>query len=102
MADSGPARLIGSLSPIPPRKPAEQLATKSFNVVLIDLKLPGDEGGEDVFRIVRQSNPNTRRILITGFRDESLQTIEGLMQEGVDAVCYKPIDVDNLLDMLAR
>jgi two-component system, NtrC family, response regulator HydG len=79
----------------------QRLATKSFNVVLIDLKLPGQEGGEDVFRIVRQTNPNARRILVTGFRDESLETIHGLLDEGVDAVCYKPIDVDNLLNMLA-
>ncbi len=78
-----------------------QLATKSFNVVLIDLKLPGSEGGEDVFRIVQKSNPNARRILMTGFREESLETIHNLVDQGVDAVCYKPIDVDNLLNMLS-
>ena len=77
-----------------------QLATRSFNVVLIDLKLPGSAGGEDVFRVVSETNPNARRILITGFRDESLETIHNLIKKGVDAVCYKPIDVDNLLDML--
>jgi ActR/RegA family two-component response regulator len=78
-----------------------QLATKSFNVVLIDLKLPGSEGGEDVFRIVRKTNPDARRILVTGFREESLETIHSLVDQGVDAVCYKPIDVDNLLNMLS-
>jgi len=80
---------------------SRQLAMKSFNVVLIDLKLPGSQGGEDVFRIVRQTNPNTRRILMTGFREESLDTIQSLVDQGVDAVCYKPIDVDNLLNMLS-
>ncbi len=77
-----------------------QLATKSFNVVLIDLKLPGPEGGADVFRIVSKTNPDARRILVTGFRDESLEIIHNLVDQGVDAVCYKPIDIDNLLDML--
>lgn len=79
-----------------------QLATRSFNVVLIDLRLPGSDGGEGVFRVVSETNPNARRILITGFRDESLDIIHNLIQKGVDAVCYKPIDVDNLLDMLGR
>jgi two-component system, NtrC family, response regulator HydG len=78
-----------------------QLATKAFNVVLIDLKLSGPQGGEDVFRIVRQTNPHTRRILMTGLREESLDTIQSLVDQGVDAVCYKPIDVDNLLNMLS-
>jgi CheY-like chemotaxis protein len=78
-----------------------QLDTKSFNVVLIDLKLRGSEGGEAVFHIVQKSNPHARRILMTGFREESLQTIHRLVDQGVDAVCYKPIDVDNLLKMLS-
>ncbi len=77
-----------------------QLGMKSFNVVLIDLKLGGSESGEDVVRAVSQTNPNARRILVTGFHDESLETIHQLVGQGVDAVCYKPIDVENLLDML--
>jgi two-component system response regulator HydG len=78
-----------------------QLAAKSFNVVLIDLKLPGSDGGEDVFRMVRETSPNARRVLMTGFREESLELIHHLVEPGVDAVCYKPIDVDNLLNMLS-
>jgi len=78
-----------------------QLAAKSFNVVLIDLKLSGSEGGEEVFRIVSETTPNARRILMTGFQKESLEAIHRLVEQGVDAVCYKPIDVDGLLNMLA-
>ena len=79
-----------------------QLAAKSFDVVLIDLKLRGSETGEDVLRIVADTNPKARRMLVTGFREGSLETIRNLLDRGVDAVCYKPIDVDNLLDMLRR
>jgi two-component system response regulator RegA len=77
-----------------------QLGMKSFDVVVIDLKLPGSESGEDLIRAVSKTNPNARRILVTGFRDESLETIHQLVDQGVDAVCYKPIDIDNLLNML--
>jgi DNA-binding NtrC family response regulator len=77
-----------------------QLATKSFDVVLIDLKLPGTSGGEEVFHIARETNPRSRRILVTGFRDDMLDTIRGLMNQGMDAVCYKPIDVDGLVKLM--
>jgi two-component system, NtrC family, response regulator HydG len=77
-----------------------QLATKSFNIVLIDLKLPDTKEGENIFRTVGEINPLARRILVTGFRDESVETIHRLVEQGVDAVCYKPIDVDNLLKTL--
>ena len=36
-------------------------------VVLIDMKLPGGDGGE-VFRLVREANPQARTVLITGYR----------------------------------
>lgn len=78
-----------------------QLAMKSFSIVLIDLKLPEPDAGERVFRAVRETNPKARRILVTGFRDESVETIHRLVEQGVDAICYKPIDVENLLKMLA-
>ena len=83
-----------------PDEARRQLATKSFSVVLIDLKLPQAEEGEKIFRAARETNPTARRILVTGFRDESVETIHRLVEQGVDAICYKPIDVDNLLKML--
>jgi CheY-like chemotaxis protein len=78
-----------------------QLAAKSFDVVLIDLRLRGSDTGEDVLRIVAETNPRARRVLVTGFREESLEAIRNLVDRGIDAVCYKPIDVDNLMDMLS-
>ncbi|HXY36427.1 MAG TPA: response regulator [Planctomycetaceae bacterium] len=79
-----------------------RLAAKSFDIVLIDLRLRGSQTGEDVLRIVAETNPNARRVLVTGFRDSSVETIRSLVDRGIDAVCYKPIDVENLLNMLSR
>jgi CheY-like chemotaxis protein len=78
-----------------------QLAARSFDVVLIDWRLHGSETGEDVLRIVAETNPRARRVLVTGFREGSLPAIRSLVDRGIDAVCYKPIDVDNLMDMLS-
>jgi CheY-like chemotaxis protein len=68
-------------------------------VVLIDLKLPSSDGGA-VFRLVRQTNPDARTIIITGHRSEMDQLVQQVTAEGADAVCYKPFDVPRLLELL--
>jgi DNA-binding NtrC family response regulator len=75
---------------------AVRLKETSFHVVLIDMKLP-DGDGQDLFRLVRQANPQARTVLITGFRSEVEQVIRQVQAEGADAVCYKPFDMDHLL-----
>ena len=78
---------------------AERLKGREFKVVLIDMKLPAGDGAT-VFRIVRQSNPQARTVVITGHRSEMDQLVKKVMDEGADAVCYKPFDVPGLLSTL--
>jgi DNA-binding NtrC family response regulator len=78
------------------------LTTKSFDIVLADLKLSDSERGDEVLRFVREANPQARRIIITGFPDEVVAPMRTLLDEGVDAVCYKPLDVDRLIEILRR
>ena len=80
---------------------AERLRGKAFHVVLIDLKLPGGDGGA-VFRLVRRTSPQTRTILITGHRSEMDQLVQQVTVEGADAVCYKPFDVPHMLELLKQ
>ncbi len=77
----------------------EQLRNAAFKAVLIDMKLPTGDGS-GVFRLVRQANPQARTIVITGHRAEVDQTVRQLLDEGADAVCYKPFDVPKLLARL--
>lgn len=81
------------------REAAEQLRDTRFKVVLIDLRIPDSDGGQ-VFRMVRQGNPEARTILITGHRSEMDQLVDQILAEGADAVCYKPFDVPALLTTL--
>jgi CheY-like chemotaxis protein len=80
---------------------ARRLRDRAFRVVLIDLKLPGADGGT-VFRQVRQTNPEARTVLITGHRAEMDDMVRQVITEGADAVCYKPFDVPRLLELLRR
>jgi CheY-like chemotaxis protein len=72
-----------------------------FTVVLIDMKLPRGDGGQ-VFCNVRQSNPKSRTIVITGHRVEMDPVVQRVVAEGADAVCYKPFDVPRLLSTLQQ
>jgi two-component system response regulator HydG len=83
------------------RAAARCLAGQEFKVVLIDMKLPGGDGSQ-VFRQLRQSNPQARAVIITGHRSETEQLVGQVLSEGADAVCYKPFDVPVLLSTLER
>ncbi len=78
---------------------AERLKDRGFKVVLIDMKLPRGDG-TSVFRLVRETNPQARTIVITGHRSELDQLVQKVVAEGADAVCYKPFDVARLLNTL--
>jgi CheY-like chemotaxis protein len=80
---------------------AGQLRDAAFQVVLIDLKLPEGDGGE-VFRLVRESNPQARTLVITGHPGEMEPVLQRMVGEGADAVCFKPFDVPKLLDLLGE
>jgi two-component system response regulator HydG len=80
---------------------AGQVRDTAFRVVLIDMKLPDGDGGR-VFRLVREANPQARTVLITGHRSELDQLVQRVVQEGADAVCYKPFDVPKLLSTLEK
>ncbi len=79
----------------------EQLRDSTFKAVLIDMKLPQGDGSA-VFRLVRQANPQARTVVITGYRTEMDELVRRVVEEGADAVCYKPFDVPQLLETLGR
>jgi DNA-binding NtrC family response regulator len=78
-----------------------QLRDRNHQAVLIDMKLPQGDGA-GVFRLVRQTNPAARTIVITGHRSETDEAVRRLLAEGADALCYKPFDVGRLLDVLRQ
>lgn len=83
------------------REAEERLQGRDFRIVLIDMKLPGGDG-TSVFRLVRRTNPQARTVVITGYRGEMERLVQRVVDEGADAVCYKPFDVPQLLETLQR
>lgn len=83
------------------REAEDHLKQGDFKAVLIDMKLPEGDGA-NVFHLVRRSNPQARTIVITGHRAETDQQVRRILDEGADAVCYKPFDIPQLLSALDR
>jgi two-component system, NtrC family, response regulator HydG len=75
----------------------QRLRDRQCDVVLVDIKLPDSRAGE-AFRTVRHVCPDARTVVITGYRSEMERTIDQVVGEGADAVCYKPFDVRQLLE----
>ncbi len=80
---------------------AAALRDSSFEVVLIDLRIP-DADGSSVFRAVRATNPESRTVLITGYRRDTDQLVAQLLAEGADAVQYKPFRIPDLIETLSQ
>jgi DNA-binding NtrC family response regulator len=78
---------------------AERLKDRTYKIVLIDMRLPSGDGST-VFRIARQTNPQAGTVIITGYRSEMDRLVKQVLDEGADAVCYKPFDMPRLLETL--
>lgn len=79
---------------------ANRLRDRAYKVVLVDLRLP-DADGAAVVHAVHEADANARAVIITG-HPESAPLVLDALREGADAVCYKPLDVAKLVEVLDR
>lgn len=71
------------------------------DVVLSDIKMQ-DHNGYEVFAASRRSGQGAPVILMTGFGYDPHHSIMRASQEGLQAVLFKPFQVDRLLDELRK
>lgn len=69
------------------------------DVVLLDMKLPSDDG-LNVFFAIRELNPEIVVILITGYRQEMGKRMREGVTHGVFSCLYKPFQVEEVLELL--
>lgn len=69
----------------------------SFDLVLMDIKMPGMNGVESFIRM-KEMNPDVKVILFTAYALEDL--IQQALDEGAWAVLKKPLDLDYLLSAI--
>jgi DNA-binding response OmpR family regulator len=71
----------------------EKLNVKSYDVALIDLRLPDMEGTQ-LFPIIQSTSPRTLKIMLTG------KMLLGDSIGGADALLKKPIQPELLLSVI--
>ena len=75
-----------------------QVAAHSFDLVLLDMKMPGMDGLE-CLTAMRRQRPGTDVVMITAYTKGEL--IRQALQAGALAVLHKPVSVEELLAMIA-
>jgi two-component system, OmpR family, response regulator CpxR len=73
--------------------------TDAPDVMVLDLKMPGIDGLE-VLRRVKQDNPDTQVIILTGHGSDREE--EQAMELGAFAYLSKPVDIDVLAETMRR
>ena len=75
----------------------QMCAEKGFDVVLLDVRMPGIDGVE-AFRQIRRHQEGVRVVLMSAYGMDALKP--SLLDEGVIAFLSKPLDLDYLLTLL--
>jgi len=78
-------------------KAIEFAKKKFFDIILMDVKMPGINGLE-TFREIKRICPSSVVIMMTGYSVEEL--LRQAIEEGAYAVLYKPFDVKKLLQTI--
>lgn len=76
----------------------EKAQARAFDVVLLDIRLPGMDGVE-VFRKLKPSLPGTRFALMTAYALED--RVRAALDGGAERVFYKPLDLDQVIGFIA-
>ncbi|MBN1315723.1 MAG: response regulator [Anaerolineales bacterium] len=77
----------------------EQAIKFEFDIILIDLKLPTINGLE-TYLAIREIDPDVVAIMMTAFRDEMADIINAGLKQDIYACLYKPLNMDELLELL--
>ncbi len=77
----------------------KKASEQSFNILLLDMKLPLLNGLE-VYRGIKQMNPNVVAIIISAYAKDMFDLIEQALDENAHTFLRKPLDMDKLINIL--
>ena len=77
----------------------EKVKERPFDVILLDIRLPGMDGVE-VNRRIRSLRPAARVALMTAYAVED--KVRKALAEGAETVFYKPLDMDAVIGFIEK
>ena len=73
-----------------------------FDIVLVDLRMPGMDGFEAIRRIRARDDAKAKLPIIVVTADTAVDLRERCMTAGADEVLFKPVAMDALFDTIGR
>ena len=79
-----------------------RIDSETFDVVLVDLRMPGTDGFETIRRIRARGDAKAELPIIVVTADTAVDLRERCMSIGADDVLFKPVAMDALFDSIGR
>jgi CheY-like chemotaxis protein len=79
-----------------------RIDAETFDIVLVDLRMPGTDGFETVRRIRARGDAKAELPIIVVTADTALDLRERCLSTGADDVLFKPVAMDALFDAIGR
>lgn len=77
----------------------EEVRTSSYDLILMDIRLPGINGVETFIKI-REIAPSVKVIMMTAFSVEEL--IDKALQQWAYACIHKPFDIEKIISLIKK
>ena len=77
----------------------KKVQEKSFDIVLIDVKMPVMNGLE-VYLALRKTRPDLKAVMMTGYRQEVQDLVEEAIKNNAYTCIYKPFDVEKVIKLV--
>ncbi len=74
----------------------------SYDVILVDLRMPGTDGFETIRRIRGRGDAKGELPIIVVTADTAVDLLERCLEVGADDVLFKPVAMDSLFDSIGR
>ena len=75
----------------------EKVGEAAFDVILMDIKMPGMNGVETL-KEIKKLRPEATVVMMTAYAVEDL--VEEALHEGACGVLYKPLDVNSMISLI--
>ncbi len=82
------------------RYAAARAAGEAFDVVFLDLTVPGGMGGQEAITVLRQADPAVRAVVMSGYTNN--EVLHDSARYGFAAALKKPFDLSALREVLGK
>jgi len=80
----------------------QAIKDKKFDLVLLDLSMPGFSGEDVLDALVKEGIMNKQMIIIFTASTASEQEFGPLLEKGVHSIIRKPVDIDDLIETIKK